>query len=104
MTRLYRCERCGQECFVSNEFRSLKVGALSVPVEICYVEDSTRRQPNHELRLSYDNAGEVQIREGIRRFGALLQKKFNREASPFCGHPGYGSADVEPLLPRPDHY
>jgi DNA-binding transcriptional MocR family regulator len=33
-----------------------------------------RRKPNHEMRISFGNASEADIREGIRRLGKVLRK------------------------------
>ena len=32
------------------------------------------RKPNHEMRISFGNTSETDIREGIRRLGAVLRK------------------------------
>jgi DNA-binding transcriptional MocR family regulator len=32
-----------------------------------------RRKPNHEMRISFGNASEADIREGIKRLGAVLR-------------------------------
>jgi 2-aminoadipate transaminase len=53
---------------------ALKNDVLYVPGEICYADDPARRKPNHEMRISFGNANEADIREGIRRLGAVLQK------------------------------
>jgi DNA-binding transcriptional MocR family regulator len=37
---------------------------------MCYAADSARRQPDHEMRLSF---GEANIREGIKRLGAVVK-------------------------------
>ena len=59
----------------SNVFRTaLKNDVLYVPGEICYADDPTRRKPNHEMRISFGSASEADIREGIRRLGAVLRK------------------------------
>jgi DNA-binding transcriptional MocR family regulator len=47
---------------------------LYVPGELCYAEDSWRRKPANEMRISFGNANEADIREGIRRLGAVLRK------------------------------
>lgn len=47
---------------------------LYVPGELCYAADSTRRKPNHEMRLSFGGASEANIREGIKRLGGVLRK------------------------------
>ena len=53
---------------------ALKNDVLYVPGEICYADDPARRKPNHEMRISFGNASEKDIREGIRRLGAVLKK------------------------------
>jgi 2-aminoadipate transaminase len=52
---------------------ALKNDVLYVPGEICYADDATRRKPNHEMRISFGNASEADIREGIKRLGKVLQ-------------------------------
>jgi 2-aminoadipate transaminase len=56
---------------------ALKSDVLYVPGEICYADDAARRKPNHEMRISFGNASEQDIREGIKRLGKVLKK--------FCG-------------------
>jgi len=59
----------------SEIFRAaLKHDVLYVPGEICYADDPTRSKPNHEMRLSFGNASEADIREGIKRLGAVLNQ------------------------------
>jgi len=53
---------------------ALKHDVLYVPGELCYADDSARRKPANEMRLSFGNASEAHIREGIRRLGAVLRK------------------------------
>jgi 2-aminoadipate transaminase len=53
---------------------ALKNDVLYVPGEICYTDDPARRKPNHEMRISFGNASETDIREGIRRLGIVLKK------------------------------
>jgi 2-aminoadipate transaminase len=53
---------------------ALKADVLYVPGELCYAEDSARRKPNHEMRLSFGSASEASIREGIKRLGVVLKK------------------------------
>ena len=53
---------------------ALKNDLLYVPGEICYAADPARRKPNHEMRISFGNASEKDIREGIKRLGAVLRK------------------------------
>ena len=59
----------------SKVFRSaLKNDVLYVPGELCYADDPTRKKPNHEMRISFGSASEEDIREGIKRLGAVLRK------------------------------
>jgi 2-aminoadipate transaminase len=59
----------------SKVFRTaLQHDVLYVPGEICYANDPARRPPAHEMRLSFGNADETDIREGIRRLGKVLKK------------------------------
>jgi 2-aminoadipate transaminase len=51
---------------------------LYVPGELCYADDPTRRKPNREIRLSFGNAREADIREGIARLGAVLRRMIRR--------------------------
>jgi 2-aminoadipate transaminase len=53
---------------------ALKNDVLYVPGEICYADDPARRKPNHEMRISFGNASEADIREGIKRLGKVLRK------------------------------
>jgi 2-aminoadipate transaminase len=53
---------------------ALKNDVLYVPGEICYADDPARRKPNHEMRISFGNASEKDIREGIKRLGKVLRK------------------------------
>ena len=53
---------------------ALKNDVLYVPGEICYADDAARRKPNHEMRISFGNASEENIREGIKRLGKVLRK------------------------------
>jgi 2-aminoadipate transaminase len=53
---------------------ALKADVLYVPGELCYADDSARRKPDHEMRLSFGSASEANIREGIKRLGAVLKK------------------------------
>jgi len=59
----------------SNVFQTaLKNDVLYVPGELCYADDPTRKKPNHEMRISFGSASEEDIREGIKRLGAVLRK------------------------------
>jgi len=53
---------------------ALKNDVLYVPGELCYADDAARRKPNHEMRISFGNASEENIREGIQRLGRVLRK------------------------------
>jgi 2-aminoadipate transaminase len=53
---------------------ALKNDVLYVPGEICYADDTARRKPSHEMRISFGNASEQDIREGIKRLGKVLRK------------------------------
>jgi 2-aminoadipate transaminase len=53
---------------------ALKNDVLYVPGEICYADDAARRKPNHEMRISFGNASEEDIHEGIKRLGRVLRK------------------------------
>ena len=35
---------------------------------------AARRKPNHEIRISFGNASEEDIRKGIKRLGKVLRK------------------------------
>ena len=60
--------------FEKGSGKALANNILYVPGEICYAVDPTRPRPNHEMRLSFGNATEAGIREGIARLGAVLRK------------------------------
>ena len=53
---------------------SLKNDVLYVPGELCYAADPARKKPDHEMRISFGSASEENIREGIKRLGAVLRK------------------------------
>jgi len=53
---------------------ALKNDVLYVPGELCYADDSSRRKPVNEMRISFGSASEENIREGIKRLGAVLRK------------------------------
>jgi 2-aminoadipate transaminase len=53
---------------------ALKNDVLYVPGEICYADDAARRKPNHEMRISFGNASEKDIPDGIARLGRVLRK------------------------------
>ena len=52
--------------------RALEREVLYVPGELCYADDPARRKPNHEMRISFGNATEADIRAGIARLGRTL--------------------------------
>jgi 2-aminoadipate transaminase len=54
--------------------RALTRDVLYVPGALCYADDPTRRKPDHEMRLSFGNAGRMEIIEGISRLGAVLER------------------------------
>jgi 2-aminoadipate transaminase len=53
---------------------ALKNDVLYVPGEMCYADDSSRKKPNHEMRISFGSANEENIRKGIARLGGVLKK------------------------------
>lgn len=53
---------------------ALKADVIYVPGELCYAEDPTRPKPDNEMRISFGSASEANIREGIKRLGAVLRK------------------------------
>jgi len=53
---------------------ALKSDVLYVPGELCYADDPVRRKPNHEMRISFGNASEEDIRKGIARLGKVLKR------------------------------
>jgi len=53
--------------------RALANNVLYVPGEFCYADDPTRPKPNHEMRLSFGSASEVNLHKGIARLGAVLR-------------------------------
>lgn len=53
---------------------ALKNDVLYVPGELCYADDPARKKPNHEMRISFGSASEEDIREGIKRLGAVLRR------------------------------
>lgn len=72
--RLPGCLRSGAK---SKFFKTaLAHDVLYVPGELCYADDPTRRKPDHEMRISFGSASEANIREGIKRLGAVLREMF----------------------------
>jgi len=53
---------------------ALKNDVIYVPGELCYAEDPSRPRPDNEMRISFGTASEANIREGIKRLGAVLKK------------------------------
>jgi 2-aminoadipate transaminase len=53
---------------------ALKADVLYVPGELCYADDASRRKPDHEMRISFGSASDKNIRDGIKRLGAVLKK------------------------------
>jgi 2-aminoadipate transaminase len=51
---------------------ALKRGVLYVPGELCYCNDSSRRKPNSEMRLSFGGAKDKEIPLGIERLGRVV--------------------------------
>ena len=45
---------------------------LYVPGRLCYAADPRRRQPDHEMRLSFGAASEANLRAGIERLGRAV--------------------------------
>ena len=68
--QLPRSQRAGPKSALFQ--RALDANVLYVPGRLCYAPDPTRRAAEHELRLSFGNASEREIREGIRRLGCAL--------------------------------
>jgi 2-aminoadipate transaminase len=58
--------------------KALANDVFYVPGELCYADDPTRRKPNHEMRLSFGGATEVNVRKGIARLGAVLHDCLGR--------------------------
>lgn len=58
----------------SKFFRTtLERDVLYVPGELCYAEDSSRRKPTNEMRLSFGGAGLADIGEGMARLGQVIR-------------------------------
>jgi 2-aminoadipate transaminase len=74
--RLPRRVRSGVD---SKLFRAaLQHGVLYVPGALCYANDSTRRKPDREMRISFGGASEANLRAGIARLGATLHELLDR--------------------------
>jgi 2-aminoadipate transaminase len=52
---------------------ALERDVLYVPGELCYADDSSRRKPANEMRLSFGGARVEDIREGIKRLGEVIR-------------------------------
>jgi 2-aminoadipate transaminase len=52
---------------------ALKSEVLYVPGALCYADDASRKKPDCEIRLTFGNATESQIEEGVRRLGTALK-------------------------------
>lgn len=57
--------------------KALARDVLYVPGVLCYADDPRRKKPDCELRLSFGNASEAHIREGIKRLGEALQTRLD---------------------------
>ncbi len=68
--RLPKSLKCGMNSKLFKD--ALKAGVMYVPGELCYAEDSTRRKPNHEMRLSFGGVSEQKIGDGIGRLGRVI--------------------------------
>lgn len=68
--RLPQCVRSGPDSTLFE--RALGANVLYVPGRFCYARDRARRPPDNELRLSFGNATESQIRTGVGRLGRVL--------------------------------
>lgn len=51
---------------------ALKEDVLYIPGRLCYAEDTTRRIPDTEMRISFGSASDMEIRRGIARLGSVL--------------------------------
>lgn len=51
---------------------ALDAGVFYVPGSLCYANDSTRKTPDHEMRISFGAASLPNIRKGIRLLGKVL--------------------------------
>lgn len=52
---------------------ALRQNVLYVPGAFCYAQDSTGRNPDNEMRLSFGNASGNEMTEGARRLGRALR-------------------------------
>jgi 2-aminoadipate transaminase len=51
---------------------ALENDVLYVPGQLCYCDDSARRKPNHEMRLSFGGATVENIGRGVERLGRVI--------------------------------
>ena len=51
---------------------------MYVPGKLCYAKDPTRREPDHEMRLSFGAATPGNIRAGIARLGAAMHELLDK--------------------------
>lgn len=66
----------------SRLFRSaLAHEVLYVPGVLCYADDPTRPQPDHELRISFGNATDEKIKLGVASLGAVLRETMGSKPS-----------------------
>ena len=56
---------------------ALNAGVLYVPGGYCYAEDASRIVSDSEMRLSFGQANEEQMQEGIKRLGTVIHKHSN---------------------------
>ena len=52
---------------------ALQRDVLYVPGELCYADDSARRKPNRDMRISFGGAPDADIPVGIARLGGILR-------------------------------
>jgi len=53
---------------------ALRHKVIYVPGNLCYVDDTTRRKPNHEMRLSFGSESIKNIELGIARLGRAMNR------------------------------
>ncbi len=54
---------------------ALKQNVIYVPGELCYGEDTARRKPNCEMRISFGGAKDADIPVGIERLGRVIAEQ-----------------------------
>jgi 2-aminoadipate transaminase len=59
---------------------ALKQDVLYIPGALCYAEDSRRRIPDTEMRISFGSASDTEIRQGIARLGSVLHGLIDKPA------------------------